>query len=96
MFEVVEVSGDVPSARFGHTITGISKHKVVLFGGAIGDLTAYETQGDSYIFNTQTRVWTKLPTLGPAPAPRAAHAATMLETLQLVVYGGAAGGRLDG
>jgi hypothetical protein len=29
--------GDSPQARFGHTITPISKDKAILFGGAVGD-----------------------------------------------------------
>lgn len=33
----IEFSGDNPQARFGHTITPISKDKALLFGGAVGD-----------------------------------------------------------
>jgi hypothetical protein len=29
------MTGDIPSPRFGHTFTMISKTKAVLFGGAI-------------------------------------------------------------
>ncbi len=35
--ERVEFTGDSPQARFGHTITPISKDKAILFGGAVGD-----------------------------------------------------------
>ena len=31
--EKVEVSGAIPMARFGHTITFIAKGKAILFGG---------------------------------------------------------------
>ena len=35
-FEKVDTFGEVPLARFGHTITQVSKSKVILFGGATG------------------------------------------------------------
>jgi len=35
--ERIEVTGTVPQARFGHTITFINKGKAILFGGATGD-----------------------------------------------------------
>jgi len=38
------------------------------------------------------RLWRKLEGNGIAPSPRAAHSASSLEILQLVVYGGATGG----
>ena len=34
--EKVDFYGNSPLARFGHTITMVSKGKVVLFGGATG------------------------------------------------------------
>lgn len=39
--EKVEFLGDSPNARFGHTITPISKDKAILFGGAVGDTGTY-------------------------------------------------------
>ena len=33
--EKIRMSGDIPSPRFGHTFTMISKSKAVLFGGAV-------------------------------------------------------------
>lgn len=35
--ESLNVEGDVPLSRFGHTTTQVSKNKVILFGGATGD-----------------------------------------------------------
>jgi hypothetical protein len=34
-YEKIKMSGDIPSPRFGHTFTMLSKTKAVLFGGAI-------------------------------------------------------------
>lgn len=58
--EELEVFGDVPMARFGHTITLVSKTKVVLFGGATGDTGKYSMTGETYLFNIMTRTWSKL------------------------------------
>lgn len=58
--ESLEVYGDVPQARFGHTITLVSNSKVVLFGGATGDTGKYIMTGDTYLFNILTKGWTKL------------------------------------
>ena len=99
--QVQEVYGDIPLPRFGHSITLVSKTKVVLFGGATGDTGRYSMTGDTFIFNVLTRTWIKLEgrrgfthsARGIAPSPRAAHASTNVDSLQLVVYGGATGGR---
>lgn len=31
----IKMSGEIPSPRFGHTFTMVSKTKAVLFGGAV-------------------------------------------------------------
>ena len=46
--EKVDTFGEVPLARFGHTITQVSKSKVILFGGATGDTGKYVITGDTY------------------------------------------------
>jgi len=46
--EPFDVKGDIPLARFGHTITLISKTKAILFGGATGDTGKYSITGDTY------------------------------------------------
>ncbi len=92
LYEAVEAIGDTPQPRFGHTITAVSSQKAVLFGGATGDTGKYTMTGDTYVFTTSKRCWLKLSPQGIIPSPRAAHAATAIEALQLVVYGGATGG----
>ena len=56
----LEVFGDEPLARFGHTITLVSYNKVVLFGGATGDTGKYVMTGDTYLFNIISKKWVKL------------------------------------
>ena len=56
----VEVFGEVPLARFGHTITLVSKKKAVMFGGATGDTGKYIITGDTYVLELPSYKWTKL------------------------------------
>ena len=49
--ESLQVTGDLPLPRFGHTITLISKTKAILFGGATGDTGRYTITADTYIFD---------------------------------------------
>ncbi|EAN31775.1 Calcineurin-like phosphoesterase family protein [Theileria parva strain Muguga] len=89
--KVVPQQGDVPPPRFGHTSTSVGSGKVVLFGGAVGDVGRYTITSDSFLYDVTTNYWTKLQTENP-PSPRAAHAAACVETMQVVVFGGATGG----
>ena len=89
----IETQGTAPQARFGHTVTAISKTKVILFGGAIGDTGKYSITGDTFCFDIATRAWSRIDRVsGVGPSARAAHASCAVESLQLVIYGGATGG----
>jgi protein phosphatase len=90
--ETFESHGDIPQARFGHTITVVHKTKVVLFGGAMGDTGRYQMTGETFLYNILTKTWKKLDIKGVPPSPRAAHSSTNVEQMQMVVYGGASGG----
>ncbi len=92
--ENLKVVGEGPQPRFGHTVTLVSKTKAVLFGGATGNTETYTTTSDTFLFDCVTRKWTKLEPSGSCPTPRAAHAATTVEVNQLVIYGGAKGGKI--
>ena len=82
----------MPLARFGHTITQVSKSKIILFGGATGDTGKYIITGDVYTLCMLTFKWQKLQGTGISPSPRAAHGSCAVDALQMVVYGGATGG----
>jgi protein phosphatase len=80
--EILAVRGEtytIPQARFGHTSTTVSKHKIVQFGGATGDTGKYSMTGETYIFNMLLNTWTELTPKGVAPSPRAAHSSTNVE-----------------
>lgn len=40
-----------PSARFGHTITLISKTKSILFGGALGDSGKFLITNETFLYD---------------------------------------------
>ena len=90
--EKQETFGTPPPARFGQTITYISKGFAILFGGATGDTGKYSITNDTYSFELITRIWKKLECSGELPSPRAAHASVAVELNQMVIYGGATGG----
>lgn len=58
--ENVQATGSIPQARFGHSITYISKGMAILFGGATGDTGKYSITGETYSFNIATGVWKKV------------------------------------
>ncbi|CDR94993.1 kelch repeat domain containing/Serine/threonine protein phosphatase protein, putative [Babesia bigemina] len=100
---VVSLQGDLAPARFGHTTTAVGGGKVILFGGAVGgkasvrgfdgasDVGRYTITADLYLFDLVNNVSTKLESEN-TPSPRAAHAAACVESMQVVVFGGATGG----
>jgi len=79
-----------PSKRFGHSICVISQFRAILFAGAVAD-TTYKITNDIFSFNSRTGVWTQVipKEKKGMPSPRAAHGATAIENLQMVVFGGA-------
>lgn len=89
--KVVSLKGEIPPARFGHTTTAIGGGKVLLFGGAVGDVGRYTITSDLYMLDVTNNVSTKLQSEN-TPSPRAAHAAACVESMQVVVFGGATGG----
>ena len=90
--EIFQTFGETPFPRFGHTVNIISNTKVILFGGATGDVGKYSIPGDTVLLDLITKKWRKLEPAGSAPTQRAAHAAATVDSLQLVIYGGAVGG----
>lgn len=62
--EKIDPVGNIPQARFGHTITFISKGVAILFGGATGDTGKYSITGETFSFEVNTKTWTKISTTG--------------------------------
>lgn len=70
----------------------MSKTKAILFGGATGDTGKYLITGDTYSLDLLSKIFIKIEATGISPTPRAAHASSSVDSLQLVIYGGATGG----
>lgn len=87
-----EFFGEIPAPRFGHTVTQITKTKVLLFGGATGDVGKYAITNEVYLLDLITRKWRRIDPQGQLPCQRAAHATVSVDSLQIVTYGGATGG----
>ena len=101
--KVVTSNGDIPQARFGHTCLAsffnlVSNNLIVVFGGATGDIGKYSITNETYIYETNEQIWTKLDfqsfdnASNSIPSPRAAHAACVIDRFQMIVFGGASGG----
>lgn len=56
----LDINGDDPLQRFGHTMTMISKTKAILFGGAVSSETNFRITSDTYLFDCNTQSWKKL------------------------------------
>lgn len=56
----VETTGEVPSARFGHTLTMVSQNKIILFGGAVGDTKNFVFSNETFSLNLSNKIWNKL------------------------------------
>ncbi|EZG78491.1 serine/threonine-protein phosphatase, partial [Gregarina niphandrodes] len=82
---------DLPAPRFGHSTTLIGPNSVILFGGAVGDTGHYQITNECYHYNLTDKTWSKLEAENP-PRARAAHGAARVDTMQMVIYGGATGG----
>ena len=59
-WEAARSIGNAPPPMFGHTVTPISKTKIVLFGGAIGTYGNFTMTSDCYLYNLFKEEWIKL------------------------------------
>ena len=82
--------GEIPLNRFGHTIVNISKIKMCLFGGSVGDSRKLNYTNETFTFNILTKIWKKIivKDKDSIPKERAAHAAASNDKGQMAIYGG--------
>ena len=90
----VETNGNKPLPRYGHSLVSISSVKLILFGGAVGDIRNYKCSNEVFIFNLMTKIWTKVDysNMQNLPKERAAHAAAANNNNQMFIHGGSIGG----
>jgi hypothetical protein len=59
-FEKLEVFGNTPLPRFGHSITLYAENKVCLFGGATGNTGQFSITDNTYTLDLTSRFWKKV------------------------------------
>ena len=89
-FSKISSIGEIPLNRFGHTTVNISKIKVCLFGGSVGDSRKLNYTNETYTYNILTKIWKKIiiKDKDSIPKERAAHAAASNDKGQMAIYGG--------
>jgi len=82
--------GDIPANRFGHTIVFITKAKICLFGGSIGNSHKLNYNNETFTYNILTKIWKKINIKNPdtIPSGRAAHSACAIGEGKMAIYGG--------
>ena len=90
---ICDTSGNHPLPRFGQSLVSITPVKLLLFGGAVGDVKNFLFSNEIYLINLMTRIWTKIiiEKNSPLPKERAAHAACANHDNQMVIHGGSVG-----
>ncbi|GJJ09848.1 hypothetical protein Clacol_004072 [Clathrus columnatus] len=87
---LVETMGDLPPPRVGHASALVST-VIIVWGGDTkqdGQADPEEPHDNSlYLFNTASREWTRVVTLGDTPVGRYGHAAAMVGT-RFFIFGG--------
>ena len=86
-YAVSVIDGDRPSARGGHTAT-MAENQIVIFGGSCyttgGNFAYYN---DTYVLDTENRLWHKVQCSGDAPPPRYGHSVELVGS-RMFVFGG--------
>lgn len=78
-------TGDIPTARGGHSASPLPDDKIVIYGGEDGHR---RPMAEAYVLDLQEFTWSKLQiTSKQQPTARSGHAAALVNNL-LVVFGG--------
>ncbi|XP_020586561.1 acyl-CoA-binding domain-containing protein 5 [Phalaenopsis equestris] len=86
----VEVKGDVPAARSGHTVIRAGSI-LILFGGQ--DIKGRKLN-DLHMFDLKSSTWLPLHYTGTRPSPRSNHVAALYDDRFLFVFGGQSKSRI--
>uniref|UniRef100_A0A7N1A1X9 Acyl-CoA-binding domain-containing protein n=2 Tax=Kalanchoe fedtschenkoi TaxID=63787 RepID=A0A7N1A1X9_KALFE len=85
-WSLMEVKGDIPVARSGHTVVRASS-VLILFGG---EDAKRRKLNDLHMFDLKSLTWLPLHCTGTGPSPRSNHVATLYNDKTLLIFGGAA------
>ncbi|KAG8090274.1 hypothetical protein GUJ93_ZPchr0011g27659 [Zizania palustris] len=84
LWSYVEVKGDIPVARSGHTVIRAG-HVLILFGGE--DAKGKKLH-DLHMFDLKSSTWLPLNYKGAGPSPRSNHVAALYDDRILLIFGG--------
>ncbi|KAL5204945.1 hypothetical protein ABZP36_009816 [Zizania latifolia] len=84
LWSYVEVKGDIPVARSGHTVIRAGP-VLILFGGE--DAKGKKLH-DLHMFDLKSSTWLPLNYKGAGPSPRSNHVAALYEDRILLIFGG--------
>lgn len=83
-WSLMEVKGDIPVARSGHTVVRANS-VLILFGG---EDSKRRKLNDMHMFDLKSLTWLPLHCTGPRPSPRSNHVAALYDEKILLVFGG--------
>ena len=93
-WRLVEAKGDIPSARFGHSLCSVGS-SLFMFGGREGTAIDEKLLNDLYKFDCETSTWSLVTCTGSVPCPRSFQSMVATDSGLLFVFGGCpAAGRL--
>ena len=93
-WKLVEAKGEIPSARFGHSLCSVGS-SLFMFGGREGTAIDEKLLNDLYKFDCETSTWSVVTCSGSVPCPRSYHSMVATHSGLLFVFGGCpAEGRL--
>ena len=93
-WRLVEAKGDIPSARFGHSMCAVGS-SLFMFGGREGTAIDEKLLNDLYKFDCETSTWSLVTCSGSVPCPRSFQSMVATTSGLLFVFGGCpATGRL--
>ncbi|XP_076957384.1 acyl-CoA-binding domain-containing protein 4-like [Bidens hawaiensis] len=81
---VMEVTGKVPVARDGHSVSLVGS-KLVMFGG---EDKHRQLMNDVHVLDLETMTWNVVETIQTPPAPRVDHTSTVHANRYLQIFGG--------
>ncbi|XP_034895746.1 uncharacterized protein [Populus alba] len=83
-WSIIEAKGDIPIARYGHTVVRASS-VLILFGG---EDAKRKKLNDLHMFDLKSFTWLPLHCTGTGPSPRTNHVAALYDDKILLIFGG--------
>lgn len=85
---LLNTTGDVPIARYAHTLVTLYDGRVVMFGGAIGENRSDEVWVLDVAEKDNSATWIRVSITGQGPVARGLHSAVPLPDGRMLIFGG--------